>query len=697
MAGYPDGTFGPTKEMTESQLVSILTKFDSSYKRVSPYIAKSGESSSAGYYRYFKSKQIPLAGLSDTKQRNKPITRGQFAKIIAAADGHKLTEKFAVEYLYSQGLSNGTSGKKTYEDFQPKRKLTRADAIVYLNRLDNRGTYKITGIKTNGNIADVPADFPDQGTIVFPNPTQPGATKPPASGNDTRVAAVDIDSPALIANGVDSGFITITLKDCYGNPISYDQSIPLVVRSALGASISTEQGGKVNSYTTLYTDGPDITANITAIKSTKTVTDTISFTISDSNYTGVNMSCYRNPVNVKIAYEPKAELRIEHETYNWGYDVKGQTIQVKATIVRPGGEVITDYNGKVTFTSPNLNFTSNEVAFINGVARATVENSTNRGYNQFTASITQADPRYNAVVGAVTKSQTQEVYIDQPLSINYSCPRNFEVGFIIDSSASMLRNDPDRLRVSKSQEMITKLGAAYNVGSHFNAKGYLLATGNQYTVSSSFQNVTQSGGTNIIAGLDLAIDRFSANQTPKIAILLTDGKSNTNKVVSLIQKARDRNVTIYTIGLGDKSQLNEEFLDQLANSTGGSYFHVEKSRDIFTAYQTIINEVTCATPPPSCSYFNQGFITPTIRLTSSNLYMNTFMDNNCGATARVIVRFSSLEGNIDYELIDRGQNYYAIEKGSYEIANLSLFSEGKFIAYDEYGNIIGEQIVNISN
>lgn len=35
MQGYPDGTFGPQKEITESQLVSVLSKFDTSYKAIS--------------------------------------------------------------------------------------------------------------------------------------------------------------------------------------------------------------------------------------------------------------------------------------------------------------------------------------------------------------------------------------------------------------------------------------------------------------------------------------------------------------------------------------------------------------------------------------------------------------------------------------------------------------------------------------
>lgn len=112
MQGYPNGTFGPHKEITESQLVSVLSKFDTSYKAISPFVAKKNEDSASGYYRYFKSKNIPLNGYTNTKIRGKGVTRGQFARILAAVDGYDLTETYAVQYLYTQNLSTGTNGKK---------------------------------------------------------------------------------------------------------------------------------------------------------------------------------------------------------------------------------------------------------------------------------------------------------------------------------------------------------------------------------------------------------------------------------------------------------------------------------------------------------------------------------------------------------------------------------------------------------
>ncbi|MEK4484748.1 S-layer homology domain-containing protein [Psychrobacillus sp. FSL H8-0484] len=695
MKGYPDGTFGPTKAITESQLVSVLSKFDTSFKATGSYITKPGEPTSAGYYRYFKSKNMPVNGYTNTKKRDKAVTRGQFARIIAAADGLNLTEPYAVQYFYSQNLSSGSSGKKTYEDFNPAKALTRADATVFLNRLANRGTFKISGINGtifgSDNVAiDKPTDFPDTGTIVFPGPSDKEPDKKPVSPTyDSRLADMDIQHPTLIANGVDSSFITLILKDCYGNTIPYDQSIPFVVTSKLGATITGEQGGKWTSSTTLYTDGPDISAQITALKSTKSLNDTISFKISDNNSTGVNMACYKNPVSVQISYDPQAELRIEHEVFN------KDSFFVKASIVRPGGQIITDYNGKVRFDSAQLSFSNNEVSFVNGVARTSIK-SYPWGDSSLSAKISQSDARYTSELTSIlNKFHSHEINVDRPLYADYSCPRDFEVGFIIDSSGSMKRSDPSRLRVSKSQELISALNAPTNVGAHFDSKGYLLGKGSPSFISSTFNQVRQAGGTNIADGLDKAFDSFSTGNTPKIAILLTDGKSSPSKIVSLIKEARDRNITVYTIGLGDKKFLNEELLEQIANSTGGSYYHVAESTDIAAAYQAILDEITCETHYPSCSYYDQGFLSPTIKSTRTNFYMNTFISENCGEVARVIVQFTSLEGNIDYELIYRGQNYYALEKEIHEITDLTLFTEGTFIAYDSEGNKIGEKTITI--
>ncbi|MET1030427.1 vWA domain-containing protein, partial [Domibacillus tundrae] len=199
--------------------------------------------------------------------------------------------------------------------------------------------------------------------------------------------------------------------------------------------------------------------------------------------------------------------------------------------------------------------------------------------------------------------------------------------------------------------------------------------------------------TNIADGMDEAFSRFTG--TNKVAILVTDGKSNERQVLAKIEQARNQGITVYTIGLGSKKQLNEALLQKVAQETGGRYFHVEKSSEISTAYQTILNELSCGELYLGCSPSGTVFASPSLRMTSDTFYMDTFIDEACSEVERVVLRFHSLDGTIDYDLIYRGQHYFALKKDRTEIDPLYLQHEGTFLAYDKYGTLIGKQTIPV--
>jgi len=681
--GYTDGTFHPEISLTESQLIAILTKLDN--------VKYTGSLSSSGYYRFFNTKNIPLKGFSNLSYRDQPVTRGQFARIIAAADGLDLTEPYAVQYFYSQELSNGSTAKKTYSDFKPNGVLSRAEAAVFLNRLAKRGAFSLKGLaniptgKNNSSIT-LPIGFMNTGTIVFPSPTGEEPEKDVTSSFDARLAAVDIEKTDLISNGVDKAFLTLILKDCYGNPISYDNSLSFTVTSNKGAIISGDKGVWSNTFNT---DGNDMTVQITAPRSTSTLKDTVSFKISDHDKSGNTMSCFKKPVTVDLTYTPKAELRINWENYGYQGEMDDYSY-VSAEIVRPGGQTITDYNGKVRFKTAS---TTIDASFVNGVARTSYATKTT-GMDEVTAQIIQEDIRYKSEVSSVLNRVHRKDVFNNPY-LQLSCPRtDVEIAFVIDSSGSMQRSDPDRYRVTKTQEFISRFNASKNIATKFNSRGSLLGTGNASYVYSTIHNVTQSGGTNIGDGLEKAFSEFTT-PNPKVAILVTDGKSSETKILSMLQKARDENIKIFTIGLGDKQQLNESLLQRIANETGGQYYHVNEKIELHEAYQSILTEITCGVPAPSCSYSGIVFTSPTIETSNTDVYMNTYINEGCTDIERVIVRFKSLSGEIDYDLIYRGQNYFAIKKGKYEIIDLSLYTEATFLAYDRFGYLAGSKTVTI--
>lgn len=79
----------------------------------------------------------------------------------------------------------------------------------------------------------------------------------------------------------------------------------------------------------------------------------------------------------------------------------------------------------------------------------------------------------------------------------------------------------------------------------------------------------------------------------KVIILLTDGVSNAGNISpqDALQAAEQKNVTIYTIGVGSEkiqgAGVDVDFLKQAANRTNGLFFMVNDSQALEKAYQKI--------------------------------------------------------------------------------------------------------------
>ena len=307
---------------------------------------------------------------------------------------------------------------------------------------------------------------------------------------------IEIEKGELIANGVDSTFVTVTLNDCNGNAIPYEESLGFKVSSTAGAKIAGDQydfeRDKYSQYynewgwyddeklspsssSSVGSDGSDISVKVTAPPSDKVVKDTISFQVNDASG---KMSCYRDPVTVNLTYEPQAELRLEVENSSADTIVgDGKTwATIKATVVLPGGKVASNFNGRVRFYSvQGLRLSNQDVDVYQGVARTYIQpiNSNDVKTGDITAEIINSDSRYqNKLASILNKTHHLEVLYEPDLQIDNSCTREKpEVAFIIDSSGSMNQNDPQRLRVGKSQELISKINSLSNIGTKFNSTG----------------------------------------------------------------------------------------------------------------------------------------------------------------------------------------------------------------------------------
>jgi len=75
----------------------------------------------------------------------------------------------------------------------------------------------------------------------------------------------------------------------------------------------------------------------------------------------------------------------------------------------------------------------------------------------------------------------------------------------------------------------------------------------------------------------------------RVAILLTDGKNNTDSVPldMAIERAKDNKIKVYTVAVGDKRDYNAKILKHIANSTGAKFFSANSRESIQNIYKQI--------------------------------------------------------------------------------------------------------------
>ncbi|PYE49764.1 S-layer homology domain-containing protein [Paenibacillus barcinonensis] len=139
--GYPDGTFKPSKQVSEAE---FLMMFISAYEEVKPI---SGQTHWADpVYEIAVSKNWPVNGAAKTAigraTRDQAVTRGDVANIIAGANGINYIGKDAIQYLLNENLAGGKTGS-TVEGYKGNDKLTRAEAVAFIKRAMDNGLTKL--------------------------------------------------------------------------------------------------------------------------------------------------------------------------------------------------------------------------------------------------------------------------------------------------------------------------------------------------------------------------------------------------------------------------------------------------------------------------------------------------------------------------------------------------------------------------
>lgn len=148
VSGYEDGSFKPQNNLTEAEFAVMLASFCNNIDTKS--LEKiPGAHWSQHIYNELKRYDLPLKGYSDDSIKNKPITRGQVAQIIAAKNGFNLTYPQSVEYMYGNGLSNGKLPNiKTFESYGANDPLKRDEAAAFFKTLSNSEFTYFRGTKS---------------------------------------------------------------------------------------------------------------------------------------------------------------------------------------------------------------------------------------------------------------------------------------------------------------------------------------------------------------------------------------------------------------------------------------------------------------------------------------------------------------------------------------------------------------------
>ncbi|MFC3958703.1 VWA domain-containing protein [Halovivax cerinus] len=164
------------------------------------------------------------------------------------------------------------------------------------------------------------------------------------------------------------------------------------------------------------------------------------------------------------------------------------------------------------------------------------------------------------------------------------------------------QNDPSGQRIDATRAFVGQMKPGDKAGAvEFNRYASPL-TDRLYT-HSNFDDFNESleananGGTYIGAGIDEALEYYDpTDDSEKIMIVLTDGRNDGrdedgSETRELAGDAATDNVTIYTVGLGDERDIDEELLMDIADITGGNYTHVSNASELNELFRNIGEDV----------------------------------------------------------------------------------------------------------
>lgn len=167
-----------------------------------------------------------------------------------------------------------------------------------------------------------------------------------------------------------------------------------------------------------------------------------------------------------------------------------------------------------------------------------------------------------------------------------------DLALSIDSSGSMVWNDPDGLRREAAKNFVDALlpeDRAAVIDFDSSARVLQNLTTNKDAVKGAIDRIDDVGGTSISAGVRAANTVLANNNDAdrgRVMILLTDGDGTWSNFY--LTQAKQNLITIYTIGLG--SAVNSGLLSTIASETGGKYHQVDNASELPEVFRRISDD-----------------------------------------------------------------------------------------------------------
>jgi len=250
-------------------------------------------------------------------------------------------------------------------------------------------------------------------------------------------------------------------------------------------------------------------------------------------------------------------------------------------------------SGTLTYKVDPASMPAGELAVLHFDEKTgTLDRPASQSVNRSTGIVKVTTNRFSPFV-VVDLDEFQRVWKSELDLPRTGTAKNIAAMLAIDSSGSMVDNDPEDLRKGAARQFIDALvtgDLAGGVDFDGSIAGLQPLTADFPVVKAFIDTIDSSGSTNIGVAVEASLDELdhgAGSNRARVIVLLTDGDgyySNT-----LTTRAANSKTVVYTVGLG--SGVQDALLQEIADKTNGKYFKIAEAGELPNAYREISGDI----------------------------------------------------------------------------------------------------------